>query len=68
MRMKNIALGYSLPVKMISKAKLNRARIYVSGENLFEITKLNDAFDPELLGAQDYPLNRAISVGIQLGL
>jgi hypothetical protein len=67
-RMKNIAIGYSLPLKMISKAKLTRARLYVSGENLFELTNLNKAFDPELLGAQDYPLNRAISFGLQLGL
>lgn len=68
MRMKNIALGYSLPAKLISKAKFQRARVYVSGENLFEITSVRSGFDPELLGAQSYPLNRAVSFGLQLGL
>jgi TonB-linked SusC/RagA family outer membrane protein len=68
MRMKNLSLGYSLPGSIISRAKLLRARIYISGENLFESTKLHEAFDPELLGATEYPLNRAVSVGIQLGL
>jgi TonB-linked SusC/RagA family outer membrane protein len=67
-RMKNLALGYTLPLKLISKVKLSRARIYISGENLFEFTNLNRNYDPELLGAQDYPLNRAVSFGLRLGL
>ncbi len=68
MRMKNISLGYTLPSRLISRAKFQRARLYVSGENLFEITSLQTGFDPELLGAQNYPLNRAVSFGLQLGL
>lgn len=67
-RMKNIALGYSLPARLVSRAKLQRARVYISGENLYEITKVQTGFDPELLGAQSYPLNRAVSFGLQLGL
>jgi TonB-linked SusC/RagA family outer membrane protein len=67
-RMKNIALGYTVPARIISRAKLQRARIYVSGENLAEITNVQKGFDPELLGAQSYPLNRAVSFGLQIGL
>ena len=68
LRMKNIALGYNFPASLLRKAGLQRARLYVTGENLLETTKVSEGWDPELLGAQSYPLNRAISFGLQLGL
>lgn len=67
-RMKNISLGYTLPAGLFRQVKLQQLRVYVSAQNLFEVTKLHKAFDPEIFNARDYPLNRAISFGLQLGL
>ena len=47
MRAKAITLGYTLPAALIAKAKLTRAKVYVTGENLFTITKYT-GFDPEV--------------------
>ena len=68
MRLKNLTLGYSLPAAWINKVKMQRLRVYVSGENILEFTQLHEAFDPEIPNARDYPLNRALSFGLQLGL
>ncbi len=67
-RMKQITIGYSLPKHLLQRARIQRLRVYVTGQNLFEITKLHKAFDPELLDATTYPLNRAVSFGLQIGL
>ncbi|WP_281235424.1 SusC/RagA family TonB-linked outer membrane protein [Flavobacterium gelatinilyticum] len=48
-RFKTIQLGYSLPTDLISKISLTKVRLYVTGENLFTITKYS-GFDPEIGG------------------
>ncbi len=77
-RLKNVTIAYTLPTKLISKVKMNSARIYVSGENLAEIDKLgNIPIDPETdyttagLGDPNtfgriYPFRRTYSVGLQV--
>lgn len=45
-RLKNIVLGYSLPEEFLSKYGINRLRVYVSGQNLWTGTDLEDR-DPE---------------------
>jgi len=76
-RLKNLTLGYSLPEGLIGKAHLQKARIYISGENLMEFTKLNVPVDPETdyttPGLNDpntfgriYPYSRNYSFGIQV--
>lgn len=67
-RLKNITLGYSLPKSWLSKVGISKLRIYVQGENLFTITKLHDAFDPETLNNLTYPISKKISVGLNLTL
>ncbi len=51
-RMKNLTIGYTLPASVLSKVKIDRARIYVQGTNLFTITDYT-GLDPELFGADD---------------
>lgn len=51
LRLKNISLGYTVPSKALEKIKLSQARIYVTGQNLWEYTKLKGNFDPEVTGA-----------------
>ncbi len=47
LRLKTVTLGYSLPVSMISKAGISKARIYVSAQNLLTFTNY-DGWDPEV--------------------
>ncbi|WP_339864381.1 TonB-dependent receptor [uncultured Algoriphagus sp.] len=76
-RMKNITLGYSLPTSLLSKISLDKVRLYVSGENLFEIDNLDLPLDPEVdytsAGNNDsntfgrvYPYSRTLSFGLQV--
>lgn len=71
-RLKNLQLGYSLPANWISKAKISKCRIFVSGENLATFTSLFDVFDPETItggwGGNSYPLSSIWSVGLSLTL
>lgn len=67
-RLKNLTVGYTLPKSLISKIGFSRLRVYVTGENLFTITPLNKAFDPETLGNLTYPINRKVAVGLNLTL
>ncbi|MEN7550687.1 SusC/RagA family TonB-linked outer membrane protein [Rapidithrix thailandica] len=66
LRLKNLTLGYSLPKSLISKIGLDKVRLYVSGENLLEFTKLNEYLDPEGLGGTVYPFQRTYSFGLNV--
>ena len=49
-RLKSLVVGYSLPQKWISKAGLSKLRVYFSGDDLWEWTKVKDRYDPEYGG------------------
>ncbi len=73
-RLKNITFGYTLPKKVTTKASIENARIYFTGTDLFEFTKIKDGWDPEASrdtyggtnGANAYPFTRGFTVGIDL--
>jgi hypothetical protein len=46
-RIKVITLSYNLPARWMSAIKIDNARIYLTGENLFTFTKYT-GFDPEV--------------------
>ena len=48
-RLRDLQLGYNLPASWTSKMKIGSARVYVSGQNLFTITKYK-GWDPEVYG------------------
>ena len=48
LRLKNIQLGYNLPVTLVKKAGINNVRIFASTENLATITKFR-GLDPDKL-------------------
>src|SRR5690606_33832883 len=76
LRMKNITIGYALPKAVLDKVKIDRVRIYLSGENLFEFDKLKGiGIDPETdyTDVQNtrsfgsiYPYRRSFSFGLQV--
>jgi len=46
-RLKNLVIGYTLNEKITNKAGIGRTRFYVTGQNVFLVTKYN-GLDPEL--------------------
>ena len=78
LRLKTVTLGYNLPTNIVSVARLQSARIYVSGQNMLTFTKYQ-GLDPEIstfsgtntaLGTDflTFPQARTIQVGINIGL
>lgn len=78
-RLKNLNVGYTLPERWSSRAKLQSARIYFSGENLWTIDHLELPIDPEVnytaAGLNDsntfgrvYPYRKSFSFGVQVTL
>ncbi|MDO5970634.1 TonB-dependent receptor [Flavivirga aquimarina] len=71
LRLKNVQLGYTLPNSVTKKAKISKARIYVSGENLITITDLM-IYDPEAFNGatgrigDQYPLSQVFSLGLNV--
>ena len=68
-RLKNIEIGYSLPLKWIKNAYLQRVRIYAQGLNLLTFDKLGDVdVDPETKDGDGtwYPIQRVINFGINV--
>ena len=66
LRLKNVTLGYSLPMNLIRKINMQKARIYVSLENFLTFDHLKGMpVDPEVVAgvssllSSDYNLSRA---------
>ena len=72
-RMKNIQLSYNFPKPVLDNLGLDSFKVFFSGENLITITNLFENFDPEALGGswgsgKIYPLQKVISVGLNIGI
>jgi TonB-linked SusC/RagA family outer membrane protein len=66
LRLKSVEIGYTLPAKITSKAKMNTFRIYASGLNLLCFSKFK-LWDPEMAGnGLGYPVQRVFNIGVQL--
>ena len=66
-RLKNLQLGYSLPANLIRKVALTNARIYVSGQDLWEKHHVLGGWDPESADwGGNYPFQRYYSFGIDI--
>ncbi|WP_170148092.1 TonB-dependent receptor [Marinoscillum furvescens] len=68
MRLKTLVIGYTLPVALTQKAAIDKARVYFSGNDLFEFTAVRDGYDPESRGnsSEIYPFLRTYSLGLDL--
>jgi len=70
-RLKDITIGYNLPQSLLSKiGVLQAARIYFTGSDLWESTKIKDGWDPETKrdasGVSRYPFTRNFTFGLNL--
>lgn len=65
-KLRTLQLGYSLPTSLLSKLRMSRARVYVSGQNLLTIkSKSLTCTDPENPNWA-YPLPTSVSFGVQV--
>jgi len=70
-RLKSLVIGYTLPKSITDKVKLDKVRVYFSGNDLWEATKIKDGYDPEMGETSQnvgYPFYRTLSFGINVGL
>jgi TonB-linked SusC/RagA family outer membrane protein len=77
LRLRNLQLGCTIPSNVFGKAKIENARIFVSGQNLFTLTKYR-GLDPDVVGANAtlepgvdngiYPSSRIFTLGLSIGL
>ena len=70
MRLKSLIVGYTLPQQWTRKVKLEKVRVYFSGNDLWEMTSIKDGFDPEMGEVSQisgYPFYRTWSFGVNIG-
>lgn len=67
-RLKSLVVGYTLPQAWTTKAGLNKVRVYFSGDDLWEWTKVKDGYDPEYGEASNntFPFSRQLTFGLDL--
>ena len=76
LRLQSATLGYTLPEKWTSKIKMQKLRVYVTGTNLFCLTKYS-GYDPEVdtrrktpltpgVDCSAYPKSRGYVVGVNI--
>ena len=59
LRLQSATIGYTLPQKLTLKAKIQRLRFYVTGTNLFCLTKYS-GYDPEVDTRRATPLTPGV--------
>jgi hypothetical protein len=82
LRLKNLVIGYTLPRSITQRAKIEKLRFYFSGNDLWEVSHINDGWDPEASRtvsnggdpennnvstfSQRYPFYRYLTFGLNL--
>lgn len=62
-KLRSVELGYSLPKTILNRVKLNNARFFINGTNLFSLDHM-DFTDPETITG--YPAVKTFSLGIRV--
>ena len=76
-RLKDLSLSYTIPQKIVTNLGISQLRVFASGQNLWEGTKLFEFLDPDTTGKRKsngdldtdgkvYPFSRSYSFGINL--
>ena len=66
-RLKNLQVGYTLPESLTSKVSISKARIYFSGQDLWEIHHVKGGWDHESADwGGNYPFQRYYSFGLDV--
>lgn len=69
-RLKNLTIGYTFPSSLLRKTILSSVRLYLTGTDIWEWTKIHDGWDPEakrtVTAAARYPFVRSITFGVNV--
>lgn len=68
LRLKNIQIGYTLPKNLLTKLRIEKCRIYLSGDNLFTQSNFFYAYDPEtpVSSGGYYPQVKTFVLGLSI--
>ena len=67
LKLRDLSIGYNLPTTVLEKCKITKARVYLSGHNLFTLkSKSLTCNDPENPNWA-YPLATSFTFGVQVG-
>ena len=68
LRLKNVQLGYTFPEKWMKKARIDKMRLYLSGDNLLTFSKFFYAYDPETPVSKGgyYPQIKTVVMGLNI--
>lgn len=67
LRLRNVEVGYTFPVRLVTQMGIKRVRLYANGLNLFTWDRLPfDGIDPELTSAYAYPIQRLFNFGVNV--
>ena len=72
-RLKSLVIGYNFEDLKIGKTNINKLRVYFSGNDLFELSTLDDGYDPESTSNTNgsnasYPFMRTWAFGVKVSL
>lgn len=68
LRLKSVEFGYTVPVRLTQKWKMNKVRIYFNGLNLYTWSPFK-LWDPEIGGnGFAYPIQKVFNVGLNVNL
>lgn len=67
-RLKSLIVGYTLDDLKIGNFPIDKFRIYFSGNDLFEFSKVKDGYDPEYGDSSNtiYPFTRTLAIGLNV--
>jgi hypothetical protein len=66
-RLKNLQIGYTIPASFTRKASISQARIYFSGQDIWESHHVKGGWDPESADwGGNYPFQRFYSFGLDV--
>ncbi|WP_410795596.1 SusC/RagA family TonB-linked outer membrane protein [Parabacteroides sp. FAFU027] len=67
-RLKSLVVGYTIPPVLTKKLSLNKVRVYFSGDDLWEWSKIKDGYDPEYGESSNntFPFSRLLSCGLDV--
>lgn len=66
-RLKNLQIGYTLPSRLTERVSISNARLYFSGQDIWELHHVKGGWDPESsTNGFNYPFQRMYSFGLDL--
>lgn len=70
LRLKNVTLGYTFAPNLLSKICIDQLRIYLTGTNLFTVSKLQsyglDPESPDATRGWTYPIQKTVTLGLNI--